>query len=243
METEHIVKAYDLELKNLDNVIAEMGGLAESQLSQAIEALLKRNGEMAQAIAARDADIDALEAKVDAFTMKLLALRQPMAEDLRTVIAALKTASDLERIGDYVRNMCNRTVALTHTPTVGAAANTIARMGYLVQGMIKNVLDAYIDRDVKKATDVRQRDREVDQLHTSLFRELLTYMIEDPRNITTCTHLLFIAKNIERIGDHATDIAEHVHLMVLGESPMPGRPKDDQTSFTVVNSVSSTDRV
>jgi len=234
MESEHIVTAYDKDLKKLDNIIAEMGGLAESQLAEAIEALIRRDAEMADRVAARDSRIDDLETQADWFTMRLLALRQPLAEDLRTVIAALKTASDLERIGDYVRNMCNRTIALTQTPPMGGATHTISRMGSLVQEMIRNVLDAYLARDVKMANDVRLRDQEVDQLHTSLFRELLTYMMEDPRNITACTHLLFIAKNIERIGDHATNIAEHVHLIVLGEEPESGRPKGDETSFTVV---------
>lgn len=234
METKHIVKAYDVELKKLDNIIAEMGGLAEQQLAQAIDALLKRDAEKAREVAAQDAKIDALEAQVDAFTMKLLALRQPMAADLRTVLAALKTAGDLERIGDYTRNICKRTQTLASSPPVGGAASTIRRMGQLVQVMIKDVLDAYLARDVKMAEDVRQRDQEVDQLHTSLFRELLTYMIEDPRNITACTHLLFIAKNIERMGDHATNIAEYVQMMVLGEGFEDERPKDDQSSFAAV---------
>ncbi|MFQ5783348.1 MAG: phosphate signaling complex protein PhoU [Alphaproteobacteria bacterium] len=234
MESEHIVKAYDEQLAQLDRLIAEMGGLAETQLADAIAALVRRDVELAQRVAEHDARIDALEAEVDGLTMRILALRQPMAEDLRTVIAALKTASDLERIGDYARNMANRTVALTRMQPIGSAPHTVARMGTLVQGMIKNVLDAYIARDAARADDVRLRDREVDQLHTSLFRELLTYMLEDPRNITTCTHLLFIAKNVERIGDHVTNIAEHVHMMVLGETPEPGRPKGDRSSFTVL---------
>lgn len=234
MESEHIVTAYDEDLKKLDNIIAEMGGLAESQLAEAIEALVRRDAAMAERVASRDRRIDELETQADWFTMRLLALRQPLGQDLRTVIAALKTASDLERIGDYVRNMCNRTIALTRIPSMGAAPHTISRMGSLVQEMIRNVLDAYLSRDVKMATDVRLRDQEVDQLHTSLFRELLTYMMEDPRNITACTHLLFIAKNIERIGDHATNIAEHVHLIVLGKEPESSRPKGDETSFTVV---------
>ncbi len=243
MESGHIVKAYDEELRKLDTVIAEMGGLAESQLSEAIQALIKRDGEMAERVAARDGRIDELEREVNSFAIRILALRQPMAEDLRTVIAALKTANDLERIGDYIRNMCMRTTAVAQTPPIGGGANTIARMGRLVQEMIKNVLDAYINRDAKMAEDVRLRDQEVDQIHNSLFRELLTYMIEDPRNITTCTHLLFIAKNIERIGDHITDVAEHVHLMVVGEELEPGRPKGDQTSFTVIGPPESEDGV
>jgi phosphate transport system protein len=234
MTGEHIVRAYDEELKRLDNLVAQMGGLAEAQLAAATEALSRRDREAARRIADRDSDIDALEAEINTFALRVLALRQPLAEDLRSVVAALKTAGDLERIGDYVRNMANRTGALANSPTVGDTSLTIARMARLVQGMIKNVLDAYVRRDVQLADDVRDCDQEVDQLHTSLFRELLTYMMEDPRTITTCTHLLFIAKNIERMGDHATDIAEHVHAMILGEEPAPGRPKGDRSSFTIV---------
>ena len=239
MDQEHIMKAYDEELARLDQLIAEMGGLAESQLADAVAALVRRDGDLARKVAERDARIDALERDVDALTMRVLALRQPMAEDLRTVVATLKTASDLERIGDYTRNMANRTLALTQLRHIGGAAHTIARMGGLVQNMIKNVLDSYIGRDADLADEVRLRDEEVDQLHTSLFRELLTYMMEDPRHITTCTHLLFIAKNIERIGDHVTNIAEHVHLMVCGEVPEADRPKGDRSSLTVVKSLSA----
>ncbi len=242
MDSEHIVKAYDEELSSLDRLIAEMGGLAESQLSDAIDAMARRDAELARKVVERDARIDALETEVDARTMRVLALRQPMAEDLRTVIAALKTASDLERIGDYARNIANRTLALAQVRHLGSAAHTIVRMGTLVQGMIKNVLDAYVARDATLADDVRLRDEQVDQLHTSLFRELLTYMLEDPRNITTCTHLLFIAKNIERIGDHVTNIAEHVHMMVRGEAPEPGRPKGDRSSLTIIEAPAAAKR-
>jgi len=234
METEHIVKSYDEQLAQLDRLIAEMGGLAESQLSYAIVAMSKRDTELAHKIVERDLRIDALEVEVDSLTVRVLALRQPMAEDLRIVIAALKTASDLERIGDYARNIANRSLALTQTRHLGSASQTIGRMAALVQGMIKNVLDAYVGRDATLAEDVRKRDEEVDLLHTSLFRELLTYMMEDPRNISTCTHLLFIAKNVERIGDHATNIAEHVHMMVHGEGPEAERTKGDSSSVTVV---------
>jgi phosphate transport system protein len=238
---EHIMRVYDEELSRLDQLIAEMGGLAESQLAEAVEAMMRRDGELARKVADRDQRIDDLEREVDALTMRVLALRQPMAEDLRTVIAALKTASNLERIGDYTRNIAKRTLALAQLRPIGSATQTIARMAVLVQGMIKNVLDAYVERDAALADDVRLRDKEVDQLHTSLFRELLTYMMEDPRHITTCTHLLFIAKNVERIGDHVTNIAEHVHLMVCGEPPDPDRPKGERSSITVVDSPAPAD--
>ena len=186
---------------------------------------------------AQDARIDALEAEVDSYAMRVLALRQPKAEDLRAVIAALKTASDLERIGDYTRNVARRTATLTQAPPLGGAVHAIAQMGGLVQRMIKNVLDAYVARDMERADEVRLRDEQVDLIHTSIFRELLTYMMEDARHITACTHLLFIAKNIERIGDHATNIAENVHFIVSGKKPGEPRPKGDETSFTLVEPV------
>jgi len=234
MSNDHIVKTFDEDLSLLDNKIAEMGGLAELQLANAIDALLRPDTEKSERVILNDQRIDDLEKEIDAFTVQLLALRQPMADDLRIVIAALKISSVLERIGDYAKNVAKRTIALNQSHSVGNAANTIARMGNLVQGMIKNVLDAYVSRDVEQALDVWERDEEVDQLHTSLFRELLTYMLEEPRNITACTHLLFIAKNVERIGDHATSIAEQVHFMVRGDVPEDKRPKSDQSSFTVI---------
>lgn len=242
MDSDHIVRAYDRDLERLDNLIAEMGGRAETMLADAVAALVRRDTDKAARTAAADRRIDALEAEIDALAMRVLALRQPMAEDLRVVIAGLKTAGDLERIGDYIRNMANRTVALSRTRSVGGAAQTIARMAAIVQTMLKNVLDAYAARDADKADDVRSRDADVDQLHTSLFRELLTYMMEDPRQITACTHLLFIAKNLERIGDHVTNIAEYVHLMVRGAKPEEGRPKGDRSSFTVIESEDGGDR-
>lgn len=235
METEHIVKSYDDELGKLDNMIAEMGGLAEAQLAAAIQAMANRDVELAERIIQEDKRIDEMENEIDNFTLRLFALRQPMAEDLRIVIAALKVSANLERIGDYAKNIAKRTVPLSQATVLGGARRTITRMGALVQGMIKNVLDAYVSRDSKKADDVRLRDEEVDTMYTSLFRELLTYMMEDPRSITSCTHLLFVAKNVERIGDHATSIAEQVHFIVRGERPEDERPKRDLSSLTVIS--------
>jgi len=234
MVKEHIVKSFDNELDNMETIIAEMGGVAEQQLARAIESLVRRDAELAEQVIADDAQLDRMELDLDAQAMILLALRQPMAEDLRAVIAGLKTASNLERIGDYAKNVAKRAITLVQSEPVGGASRTISRMAELVRGMINNVLDAYMERDSDKAADVRARDKEVDQLHTSLFRELLTYMMEDPRNITPCTHLLFIAKNIERMGDHATNIAEYVHFIAHGEIPMDERPKGDKTSETIV---------
>jgi phosphate transport system protein len=234
MKTEHIVKSFDAELTSLDNMIIEMGGLAETQLAGAIDAMVKRDVTRAAEIRESDLQIDALESEIDQLAIKLIALRQPLAQDLRVVVAALKIASKLERIGDYAKNIAKRTVALAEAPNMGGATITIVRMGQLVQVMIKNVLDAYIARDVQKANDVLARDFEVDQLNTSLFRELLTYMMEDPRNITSCTHLLFVAKNVERIGDHATSIAEQVHFIVHGALPSDERRSQDTSSYTTV---------
>jgi phosphate transport system protein len=234
MSNDHIVSSFKADLGRLDNMIAEMGGLAESQLSRSIEALCKRDLEAAERIIPADKKIDALEEEIYEFTVKLLALRQPVADDLRIIISAIKISSVIERIGDYAKNISKRTIVLKEGPSLTGALNTVSRMGDLVQIMIKQALDAYIERDAEKAGDVRARDREVDLLHTSLFRELLTYMMEDPRHITPCTHLLFVAKNIERIGDHTTGIAEQVHFMVHGEMPADERPKGDHSSTTIV---------
>lgn len=233
MASEHTVKAFDDQLKRLENLIAEMGGLAEVQLADAIEAMRTRELERAARITAADQKIDDLELLVDQEAVALLALRQPMAKDLREIVGALKAASMLERVGDYAKNVAKRTAALAEMPPV-PSVQTVVRLGLLAQEMIKDVLDAYIARDADKADAVRQQDKELDALHTSIFRELLTYMMEDPRSITACTHLLFIAKNIERIGDHATNIAEVIIFMVEGHTPALDRQKDDVTSFTVV---------
>jgi phosphate transport system protein len=232
MALEHTVKAFDEQLKRLDHLIAEMGGLAETQLANAIEALIKRDGEKAARVVGIDMRLDELELEVDHHTVMLLALRQPMAGDLREIIAALKTANILERVGDYAKNVAKRTGTLIEMPPVPPSL-TIGRLGRLAQEMVKDVLDAYLARDVEKANMVRERDKELDALYTSLFRELLTYMMEDPRNITACTHLLFVAKNLERVGDHATNIAEITHFLVKGTVPTTQRPQDDESYFAV----------
>jgi phosphate transport system protein len=230
MVSEHIIKSYDQELQRLDNIIAEMGGLAESQLSAAIDAVSKRDSELAARVVKGDSRVDNLERDVEGLVVRLLALRQPMARDLRQIIAALKIASDLERIADYAGNVAKRAIALNQTPPVRPAAG-IPRMGRLGGIMIKDVLDAFVERDAEKALAVWLRDEEMDDLYTSLFRELLTYMIEDPRNITSCTHLLFMAKNLERIGDHTTNIAETLYFLVHGTPLAQVRPKRDRTSL------------
>lgn len=230
MQHEHTVKSFDDELKQLDSMIAEMGGMAEANLAGAVDAMVRRDTESALVIKKADKKIDALEIEIDDHAVRILALRQPMADDLRVVIVALKTAAVIERIGDFAKNIAKRTQALSQCPDLGAA-KTIKRMAGMAQNMMTDVLDAYVTRDADKADEVRLRDEELDSLYTSLFRELLTYMMENPKNITASTHLMFAAKNIERIGDHATNIAENVHFLVHGQMPEEPRPKGDGSVY------------
>jgi phosphate transport system protein len=230
----HTVRSYDDKLNQLNNYISEMGGLAESQLAAALDALARRNSEQAAKVIVQDEAIDKIEAKVDEAAVEFLALRQPMADDLRQVLASFKIAQILERVGDYAANVAKRATVLNRLPQV-EPARSVPRMGRLVEQMIHEVLDAYVRRDAEAALAVWHRDEGVDSLYDSVFRELLTYMMEDPRNITACTHLLFIAKNIERIGDYTTNVAEIIYFLVKGEPLTEARPKADTTSFTVVN--------
>jgi len=230
----HIVKSYDEQLNHLSSRIAEMGGLAEAQLTEALSAMARRDTALAARVITGDDAVDALEREVDQAAIRLLALRQPMAGDLREVVAALKIANILERVADYAANVAKRATAISQLPHV-EPARSVPRMGRLVVQMIHDVLDAYNGRDSRQSFDIWKRDAEVDELYDSLFRELLTYMMEDPRNITACTHLLFVAKNIERIGDYTTNIAEIVYYLVEGEPLADDRPKADTTSFAVVN--------
>lgn len=228
MTHEHIVKSYDEELRRLSNAILRMGGAVEVQLTESVRAVVNRDSEAALKTIESDRKIDELEAEIDQLGMRLLALRQPLAIDLRETTAALKISSDLERIGDYTANISKRAIALNQLAPV-RPIKSIPRMAEFVQGMIKDVLDAYVERDVEKALAVWWRDEELDEMYNGLFRELLTYMMEDPRSITPCTHLLFIAKNIERIGDHLTNIAEMINFLVTGERQPGTRPKGDAT--------------
>ena len=233
MAAEHIIKSYDEELERLNNMIVEMGGLAESQLAAAIEVVIQRDSDRAIRVVEGDAQVDQLERDLDNLAIRLLALRQPMARDLREIVAALKIASDLERICDYAANVAKRSIALAQTPPI-QPVNALPRMTRLALLLIKDVIDAYVARDADKAFAVWVRDEELDEMYASLFRVLLTYMMEDPRNIGPCTHLLFIAKNIERIGDHATNIAENVYYLVHGIPLDQARPKGDKSSLEVV---------
>jgi phosphate transport system protein len=233
MANEHIIKSYDEELRRLDKAIIRMGGLAESQLAAAMEAVIQRDSALAAQVVEGDAEIDQLEREVDGHAVRMLALRQPMARDLREILSALKIAADLERICDYAANVAKRAIALNVLPPVKPVF-ALPRMTKFAQGLIKDVLDAFIARDADKALAAWARDEELDEMYSGLFRELLTYMLEDPRNITPCTHLLFMAKNIERIGDHATNIAETVWFLVHGTPLDQVRPKSDVSSTAVV---------
>ena len=229
----HTVVAFDAELNDLHRIIAGMGKLAEEQLAASVEALSAQDGEGASAVVARDAEIDRAEQEVEAKVIRVLALRQPMARDLREVISALKVANNLERVGDFAGNIAKRSMGLgQHAPS--GPMKSVLRMAKLAGAMVHDVVEAYVEQDLEKAMSVRDRDAEVDALYTSLFRELLTYMMESPLQITPCTHLLFVAKNIERIGDHATNIAETVCFLVKGQVPEEERVKEDLSSFTVV---------
>ncbi len=220
----HIVKSYDEELEHLNNDIIKMGGLTETQIARSIESVVKRDPELAVRVVADDELVDDLNYQIDIQTTRLLALRQPMALDLRHIVAALKISADLERIADYAANISKRAITLSSAAPV-APVHSIPRMSRQAQQMLKDVIDAYIARDVEKAVTVWHADETLDIMYTSLFREALTYMIEDPRSISICAHLLFIAKNIERIGDHVTNIAETIYFLVHGDRMRESRPK------------------
>ena len=230
---EHIVKSYELELKRLRDRIAQMGGLVESQVANAAQAVVDGNASAATQAVELDPQVDGLEREIEQFVIKLLALRQPMAVDLRHIVAALKMTGDLERIGDYAANIAKRSIVLGQFSLPFSLAG-VGHMARLVQENLKLVIDAISENDAEKAVQVWHSDRAVDDIYNAIFRELVTYMMEDARNITPCTHLLFIAKNFERIGDHATNIAETVHYAVTGEVLPEGRPKGDTSAFAVV---------
>jgi len=213
---QHIVKSYDDEINALQRQIIQMGGLVERQVSDAIRALKERDVDLATHVIEQDDQVDQMEEEIDKETIRILATRQPMAVDLRLVAMAMKISNDLERIGDYAANMAKRAISLAKSPPL-KPINTIPHMGQITQAMVKQILDAYVERDSEKAMAAWHRDDEVDQLYNSLFRELMTYMFEDPRNIRTCVDLLSVAKHVERIGDHACNIAEKIHYMVHGE--------------------------
>jgi phosphate transport system protein len=225
MASEHTLKRFDDELEKLNSTLNEMGGLTESQFSKALQAVRERDTSLAEQVIADDARVDALDQAVQEQTVRMLALRQPMAVDLRVILSSIKIAAALERIGDYGKNTAKRSLVLMQGTAPPAAVTGIDRLGRLVRTALKDVLDAFADDDVEKAHDVWQRDEEIDHVYTGLFRELLTYMMEDPRTITACTHLMFMAKNIERAGDHVTNIAELVSFRKTGQTFGEVRPK------------------
>jgi phosphate transport system protein len=231
--SEHTVKAFTEQLETLATSVAQMGGLAEAQFADAIEAIAKRDSSRAEAAIGGDPRIDQLQQNIEDQALRLLALRQPMAIDLRETLAAIKIASELERIGDLAKNIAKRALVLNREPPL-RLTQSLARMGRAALSQLKLVLDSYSDRDSAGAEAVWRQDNEIDEIYNSLFRELLTYMMEDPRTIGLCTHLLFVAKNIERCGDHATNIAETVFHMVSGGHLATERPKADVTSSTNV---------
>jgi phosphate transport system protein len=231
---EHIVKSYDQELQLLDRKVAQMGGLAEQLLAQAFDALERRDPKLAESAVASDHAIDVLDRELQEQAILMIARRQPMANDLRHIMTGLKIASDLERIGDLAKNIAKRALAVSGENHPKSLMTGLKHMTGLALQQLKDVLDAHAESDADKALAVWRQDERIDAMYNSLFRELLTYMMEDPRNIGLCTHLLFGAKNIERIGDHTTNIAENVHYLVHGTPLADARPKGDDTSSTLI---------
>jgi len=230
MNDPHIASAFDRDLQDIQAQIMKMGGLVEMAILDAADALASRDQEKAEEVRAKDKAVDLLEEQINDDAAQLIALRAPTAIDLRLVLSVLKISANLERIGDYAKNMAKRTSVLAQLPVIEEAHVSLRRMAREVQLMLKDALDAYIQRDATLAMDVIDRDRDIDQLYNALFREFLTFMLEDPRNISACMHLHFIAKNTERMGDHVTAIAEQVVYLVTGEKPEDARDKGDVTS-------------
>ena len=231
MPSDHTAKAFDSDLLELTRLVAEMGGLAEQQIAQSVDALIRRDTVQSKRVVATDGELDRLQRVIEERAVLTIARRQPMAVDLRTIIGAMRVATDLERIGDLSKNIAKRVISLDSDFQPLQLIRGLEHMTELVRSQIKLVLDAYAAHDLPSAMEVWKGDEEVDAICTSLFRELLTYMMEDPRNISFCIHLMFCAKNIERIGDHATNIAETVFYMIEGEQILDKRPKGDMTTF------------
>ncbi len=238
MHDQHIASAFDRDLETIQALIMKMGGLVETAILDSATALEGRDAELAEKVRSQDKGIDALEEQVNEDCARLIALRAPTASDLRTVLTVLKISTNLERTGDYAKNIAKRAGLLLELPPVEGSPASIRRMAREVQLMLNDALDAYIQRDAQLAQQVILRDEDIDQMYNALFREFLTHMMEDPRNITPCMHLHFIAKNIERMGDHVTAIAEQVIYLVTGSMPDDTRPKGDWTSVTVPGSES-----
>lgn len=234
MVSEHTAKAFDADLQELSRLVAEMGGLAERQIVDSVDALVRRDVVLGKQVVGLDSDIDKLQRDIEERAVLTIARRQPMAVDLREIVGSLRVATDLERIGDLAKNIGKRVAQLDGDFNPLKLIRGLEHMTTLVQSQLKSVLDAYAAHDLPAAMEVWKGDEEVDAICTSLFRELLTYMMEDPRNISFCIHLMFCAKNIERIGDHATNIAETVFYMIEGQQISDKRPKGDMTAFAAL---------
>ena len=233
MADEHLVKSYDNDLKKLTDMLVRMGGMVENQLVLASQAVMERDTAAATRAVEDDVHVDRLEREIEQFVIRMLALRQPMAGDLRLVVAALKVTGDIERIGDYAANVAKRSIVLAQHQAPFPLAG-LSHMASLVRNQLRTTIDALGTSDADKAVEVWRSDRAVDEIYNTIFRELITYMMEDPRNITPCTHLLFIAKNLERIGDHATNIAETIYYAAKGEVLPDARPKGDNSPYAIV---------
>ena len=228
---DHTTKAFDTDLQEITRKVAEMGGLAEQQIADAVQALVDRDVELGERAISIDPQIDALQHEIEEKAVLTIARRQPMAVDLREIVGAMRVCNDIERIGDHAKHIGKRVVALDGDFYPQQLIRGVEHMAEMVLGLLKQVLDAYVARDLNAALTVWKGDEEVDSMCTSLFRELFTYMMEDPRNITLCMHLMFCAKDIERMGDHATNIAETVYYMIEGRPITDQRPKGDPTNF------------
>ena len=233
MIDQHIASAFDRDLEEIQAHLMKMGGMVEDSIREGAKSLKRRDEELAEEVRRADKKIDALDLQIQEECARVLALRQPIASDLRTVLTVMKVAANLERIGDYAKNMAKRTTVLVHMQPIDGASGAIKRMASEVRQMLTDALDAYIRRAEELAQDVRHRDLEVDQMYNALFREFLTFMMEDPRNISSCMHLHFIAKNIERMGDHVTSIADQVIYLVSGELPEDARPKGNSANYVM----------
>ncbi|MEX0954129.1 MAG: phosphate signaling complex protein PhoU [Rhizobiaceae bacterium] len=231
---EHTVTSFDEELEHIDRLIRDMGDLAGTMVQDATRALVTSDNALAQRIISDDSVMDARQRDLDESAITLIAKRQPMAQDLRSVVGAIRMAADLERIGDLAKNIAKRVGAVVPTPTQKTLSLSIESMAEMVLLQVTGVIDAYVARDADSLRDLRARDEKVDIKYTAVFRELLTYMMEDPRNITACTHLLFCAKNLERIGDHVTNIAENAYYTITGEQLPAQRPKQDETAMSAL---------
>jgi len=231
MDEQHIASAFDRDLEAIQAHVMKMGGLVEDAIRKSAKSLKRRDEELAENVRKGDKAIDEMEDQINQECAQLLALRQPIASDLRTVLSVMKIAANLERVGDYAKNLAKRTSVLVHMQPIDGASGAIKRMAKEVELMLSDALDAYMRRDEALAHDVRHRDLEVDQMYNALFREFLTFMMEDPRNISACMHLHFIAKNIERMGDHVTSIADQVIYLVSGDMPDEARPKGNTDNY------------